>query len=134
MAHRIAYVARVKHGREPECREVQQHMPVGGMRRLGIRSVDAFVGSGYYILVCDYEGPDFQDFFRRFASDPGMRGFFRKLEPHVEGLPSPDFAPGDAYHGAPQAPPGAGVTSSSLPLASHAYHWSAQAAERPAAR
>lgn len=130
---RIAYVARVKHGREPECREVQQHMPVGGMKRLGITCMDAFVGSGFYLLVFEFHdhGQDFQSFFQRFSSDPGMRGFFDKLAPYVEGLPGPNFSPADQFHAVGRGSPG-GETSAKLPLAAHSYHWTMDMTGAPA--
>jgi hypothetical protein len=43
---RIAYIGRVKIGEEARCREVQAQMPVGGLRRLGVHGVEAFIGSG----------------------------------------------------------------------------------------
>lgn len=119
----IAYVARVKPGMEAELREIQQHMPHGAMKRLGICRVDAFVGSGYYLLVFDHEDSDFQTFFQRFSLDPGMRGFWQKLEPYVDGLPSPAFAPGDEFHHTAPGRTGVNVTSASLPLVAHAYRW-----------
>lgn len=131
---RIAYVARVQHGKEPECREVQAHMPSGGLKRLGIHGVEAFIGSGYFLWLFDCEEQDFQGLFQRFFTDPGIRGFLDKLRPFVEGLPAPEeaFAPADAQHGGDQPPAsrvrGATVTSAQLPFAASAYRWSADGA------
>lgn len=127
---RIAYIMRVTHGKEPECREVQAHMPTGGLKRLGIHGVEAFIGSGYYTWVFECEEQHFQGLFQRFFSDPGIRGFLDKLRPFVEGLPGPDeqFGPADAQHAGDEPPAkptgGATVTSAQLPFAASAYRWS----------
>jgi hypothetical protein len=126
---RIAYVAHVKHGKEPECREVQAHMPTGGLRRLGIHGVEAFIGSGAMVWIFDCEEQDFQGLFQRFFSDPGIRGFLDKLRPFVDGLPArgEGFAPADTEHAGdePAARPIPGAaTSAHLPFAASAYRWS----------
>lgn len=136
---RIAYVAQVKHGKEPECREILKlHMPTGGLKRLGIGGLEAFIGSGYFIMVLDHDAPDTQAFLQRFFNDKGMRGFLDQFRPFVEGLPEPEeaYTPGGATHtgGQSAAPPGAAVpvTSAELPLADSAYRWTVGDGEQPA--
>jgi hypothetical protein len=132
---RIAYIAHVKPGKETECREVQAHMPVGALKRLGINSLEAFIGSGYYVTLFECEEQDFQGLFQRYFSDRGIRGFLDKLRPFVEGFPGPEesFAPGDMQHRSDQPPAervtGAVVTSGQLPFAASAYRWSAQVSQ-----
>lgn len=129
---RIAYVAHVKHGKEPECREVLQvHTPTGGLKRLGVDALEVFVGSGYCIMVLEHHAQDPQAFLQRFFNDNGMRGFLNRLRPFVEGLPRPEeaYVPGDGEHeGGPGLAPSATVatvTSADLPLADSAYRWTA---------
>jgi len=130
--NRLAYVMRVQHGKEPECRQAQTNMPTDSLQQLGIRSLESFIGSGYYILTLESDEADMQTVLEHFFNDSGMQGFFNKLRPHVEGVPEPHMAyaatdkdrgvrPGSVQHnGSPQ------VSSADLPLAASAYFWSAQ--------
>ena len=127
---RIAYIAHVKHGKEPECRELLQvHTPVGGLKRLDVHGLEVFIGSGYCIMVLEHQAQDPQTFLQRFSNDKGMRGFLNRLRPFVEGLPKPGeaYAPGDSEHTGSPAPAAsamvATITSADLPLADSAYRW-----------
>ncbi len=127
---RIAYVMEARLGSEGDLREAQSRMPTDELLGLGIRGMECFIGSGYYVLVFEAEGDDFQQTMKRFFDTPSVQGFLDKLRPHVEGLPprGQAFAAGDEKHGGAateRRTASATVTSAELPLAASAFSWHA---------
>lgn len=123
---RLLLVGKVWPGRERAVRETQTRFPIDAAQASGIDAIEAYIGSGYYILVLESSSPDMQRTLTSCLDDERVRAFFAQLEPDVEGVPGPEwrFTPGDNFHAdAESVDAGPGVGTAALPLAANMYRW-----------
>lgn len=133
---RFVQIARVRPGAESEVRYWQARFPSAAAEASGLTAVEAFIGSGYYVVLYELrEGDtaasasDFQAVFARYMNDPAVREHHRSLARFVEDFPAPaaDYGPGDAFHATatPPARPGGGevLSSGALQLAAGMFRW-----------
>lgn len=104
---RAAYIARVKHDKETELRYHLDHsVPQAVLKQIGIGELDAYIGSGYCVIVIGYEG-DFQALLKHFMENREILEFREKLAHVLDDFPAPGYE----------------AASAQLPLAAEAYHW-----------
>jgi hypothetical protein len=124
MKPRVAYVSRIASGAEGKVRAAHASFPEAALAASGASGASAFIGGGYYVLVFNPLGDNFQDEFARFTADPEVRRFFESLRPYLtEPLPI-GVRPADAFHET-MSTSSQGMTTSQLPLAGEVFSWEA---------
>ncbi len=135
---RFVQIARVRPGAESEVRYWQARFPAAAAEAAGLTAVEAFIGSGYYVVLYELcegdtaaDASDFQAVFARYMNDPAVREHHRYLARFLEDFPAPaaGYSPGDAFHTTgtatpPTRPGGSEVLSSgALQLAAGMFRW-----------
>ncbi len=125
---RLLIIGRVKPGAEMKLRETQARFPHDAAIEAGIDAVEAFIGSGHYVVELEIARDDIQHVLATFFNDERVREFRTQLEPIVDGLPGADyqFGPADRFHigGETGGEPARTVyNTGNLPFAASMYRW-----------
>ena len=128
---RLLLIGRVKPGAEAALRETQARFPCDAAIEAGIEAVEAYVGSGHYVVELEIGADDVQHVLATFFNDRRVREFRNELEPMVDGLPGPEyrFGAADRFHadasGAADAeqPPQTTYNTGDLTFAASMYRW-----------
>lgn len=125
MQPRVAYVSPIAQGSESEVRVAHDRFPKESLHAVGAKRVNIFIGSGYYVMVLEFDAGDFQERFAAFTNHPQVRRFFDELGGYLmEALPQ-SVQPGDSFHAAGPAHGGQATTTARLPLVGEVFAWQA---------
>jgi len=82
----ILYIARIRHGKEAELRETlyRSNLPEDLIDKSQLEGIQAFVGSGYFVVEFDYEGEDFTTIWNSFVNLPQVQQLATELQPFLE--------------------------------------------------
>ena len=123
MQPRVAYVSPIAPDSESQVRRAHEQFPEHVLDEVGIRSITAFIGSDYYVMLFDFADGDFQEQFARFTGHPAVRSFFDTVGAYLmEPLPQ-SVQPGDAFHASGTAHGVQGTTTARLPLVGEVFNW-----------
>ena len=86
---RLLIIGRIKPGAEQKLREAQASFPHDAANEAGIDAIEAFIGSGFYVVQFEISRDDIQHVLSTFFNDDRVRRFRADLEPIVDNLPEP---------------------------------------------
>ena len=123
---RLLVIGRVKPGKETKLRETQAQFPHDAANEAGIEAIEAYIGSGFYVVQFEIGRDDIQHVLATFFNDDRVRRFRADLEAIVDGLPGPDyrFGPADQFHLGDEGETSPTVyNTGDLPFAASMYRW-----------